>query len=126
MSGVLTLTSQCGLVPRAGAAGVDHAFSRVFDWHRHADRGASAVTSNPVERSERLSQANAARAKRDPGIGLLIIASGVAILLVAMLIVWVVWRTLVKSDQIGLVLLPVFLFCWAVVGYGRRTMVREG
>jgi hypothetical protein len=46
--------------------------------------------------------------------------------LVAALVVWVVWRTLIKSDQIGVVLLPVFLFCWAVVANGRRTVIREG
>lgn len=84
------------------------------------------MSSKPVERHERLGQASAARAQRDPGVGLLIIASGVAIFLVAAFAVWVVRQTLVKSDQIGVVLLPVFLFCWAVVANGRRIVVSEG
>ena len=113
--------------PAPAFGGVDRACCRVLDRDRHADRPVAAVSTDPVDRHDRLVQASVARAHRRRDVGMVVIWLGVAIFLVPCLVVFVVWRTgLVKSDLTGLVFFPVFVFSSAVVAQGRRMRVAGG
>ena len=79
------------------------------------------MSSDPVERQERIARATAARAQRDRDLGVILIWFGVAIFLVVFLAVFVVWQTgLVKSDLTGLLFLPAWAVSKWVVTRGRR------
>ena len=75
----------------------------------HAGRVAATVSTDPVERRERLARANAARAKRDRGVGFVLYWTGVA-----------------TSDLTGLVLLPAWFASTWVIKRGRRMRVAAG
>ena len=65
----------------------------------HAGRVAATVSTDPVERRERLARANAARAKRDRGVGFTVICIGLTIFLIPCLVVVVLYWTGVATSE---------------------------
>lgn len=93
----------------------------------HAGRVAATVSTDPVERRERLARANAARAKRDRGVGFTVICVGLTIFLIPCLVVFVLyWTGVATSDLTGLVLLPAWFASTWVIKRGRRMRVAAG
>jgi hypothetical protein len=81
-----------------------------------------------TERRERLAQASAARANRDPGgvAGLIVICFGVAIFLFVCLVIFVLWETRAyRGEVMQLVGLAAGLGSWQVIRYGRRMRARD-
>lgn len=79
---------------------------------------------SPAERSERLARASAARARRDPGVGLVEIWLGIAIWLGAVLVNFVLWLAGVNVNQVsGAFAFPVFAAGLALVNRGRRMRI---
>jgi hypothetical protein len=106
---------------------LDRPHRRVLDRLRHADDAAAAVNTDPTERRDRLAQARASRANRDPHgvVGLIVICTGAAIFLCVFLFVFVLYETrLVRSNLLGLVMMPAAFFSWEVISQGRRMRVR--
>jgi hypothetical protein len=88
---------------------------------------AATVSTDPVERRERLARASAARAQRDPGVGFVEICIGLTVFLIALLVVSVLYYTgVVHSDLIGLVLPLAWFASWWVIKRGRRMRVAAG
>jgi hypothetical protein len=93
----------------------------------HAGRVAATVSTDPVERRERLARANAARAQRDRGVGFTVICVGLTIFLIPCLVVFVLyWTGVATSDLTGLVLLPAWFASTWVIKRGRRMRVAAG
>jgi hypothetical protein len=80
-----------------------------------------------VERRERLARASAARAKRDRGVGLLLIRLGVATWVVPFLIMVVLWLRGVNLGSVpATIAVPVFAVSLQLVTRGRRMRVGGG
>ena len=78
----------------------------------------------PVERSEQLARASAARAQRDRGVGLLLILLGVVVFPGYFIVYAVLWYAgVTRSDWLGMVVLVAFLVSLALVTRGRRIRV---
>ena len=74
----------------------------------HAGLVAATVSTDPVERRERLARATAARAQRDRDVGFTVICVGLMIFLIPCLVVFVLyWTGVTTSDLTGLVPDPV-------------------
>jgi hypothetical protein len=77
-----------------------------------------------VERRERLARARAARARRDPGVGLLLISFGVATWMVPFLVFVVLWLKGVNlAGWPGGLAIPVLAVSLALVTRGRRMRI---
>jgi hypothetical protein len=74
------------------------------------------------ERRERLARARAARARRNPGVGLALISSGVVIFTGVFLALWLAGVT--RGNWPGLVMQVVFVVAFGLVTFGRR--IRAG
>ena len=74
------------------------------------------------ERRERLARARAARARRNPGVGLALISSGVVIFTGVFLALWLAGVT--RGNWPGLVMQAVFVVAFGLVTFGRR--IRAG
>jgi hypothetical protein len=81
------------------------------------------VKTEPAERRERLAQARAARAHRDPGgiAGALVILCGAAFFLFVCLVMLVVWETgLYRGDPMGLAGMAAAFVAWQLIQQGQR------
>jgi hypothetical protein len=85
---------------------------------------ASPESRKAVERRERLARARAARARRDPAVGLVLIWSGVGIWMVIFLVLVVLWLEGVNlGSWPGVTAAPVVVVSLALVTRGRRMRV---